>query len=35
MNEAYGDALSLEPILNFKKMLKDSWLLQTATFGHG
>ena len=31
MKEACGDAL--EPILNFKKMLKESWLLQMATCG--
>ena len=33
MKEACGDALSSEPILNFKKVLKKSWLLQMATCG--
>ena len=31
MKEAYGGALSLEPILSFKKILHESWLLQMAT----
>ena len=31
MKEACG--LSWEPILNFKKILKKSWLLQMATYG--
>ena len=33
MKEACGDALSLEPILSLKKILKESWLLQKATYG--
>ena len=33
MKEVCGDALSLEPILNFKKILKESLLLQMATCG--
>ena len=35
MKEACGDALSLEPILSLKKILKneESWLLQMATCG--
>ena len=33
MKEACGEALSLEPILSFKKILKESWLLQMATYG--
>ena len=33
MKEACGDVLSLEPILNFKKVLKESCLLQMATCG--
>ena len=33
MKEACGDALSLEPILSLKKILKESWLLQMATGG--
>ena len=31
MKEACGDALTLEPILSFNKILKESWLLQIAT----
>ena len=31
IKEASGDALSLEPILSLKKILKESWLLQMAT----
>ena len=31
MKEACGDALSLEFILNFEIILKESWLLQMAT----
>ena len=30
MKEACGDALSLERILSFKKILKKSWLLQNG-----
>ena len=33
MKEACDDVLSLEPILNFKKILKESWLLQMVTCG--
>ena len=33
MKEACGDALSLEPILCLKKILKESWLLQMGTCG--
>ena len=33
MREACGDALSLEPILSFKKILKESWLLQWPPMG--
>ena len=33
MKEACGDALSLEAILSFKKILKESWLLQMVTCG--
>ena len=33
MKDAYRDMLSLEPISNFKKILKESWLLQMATCG--
>ena len=30
MKKACGDALSLERILSFKKILKKSWLLQNG-----
>ena len=31
MKEACGDALSLEPTLSLKNIMKESWLLQIAT----
>ena len=31
MKEACGDALSLEPILSFKKILNERWLSKMAT----
>ena len=33
MKEVCGDAISLEPILSSKKILKESCLLQLATYG--
>ena len=33
MKEVCGYALFLEPILSLKKTLKESWLLQLATYG--